>query len=66
MSFEREPPAHEPCPVCEGAGYWDRLSGHPVYIFDYPPTQDDLLEAGAVRCYLCEGKRIAPPRTPDP
>jgi len=36
-----------PCPVCEGAGYWDKLTGHPIYSKPRP--------GNCHRCPFCEG-----------
>lgn len=38
-------PPYDPCPVCEGAGGWDRMDG--------TPRRSD--EPGRVRCMACEG-----------
>jgi DnaJ-class molecular chaperone len=40
------------CPVCEGAGYWDRLTGHPVHT--------KPLREGLQRCPYCEGRGTVP------
>jgi len=40
------------CPVCEGAGWWDRLTGRPVH------TRP--LRSGLTRCPYCEGKGNVP------
>ena len=44
--------ADPPCPVCEGAGYWDKLTGHPIY--SKPPGPN------AHRCPFCEGTGKTP------
>jgi len=41
-----------PCPVCEGAGYWDKLTGHPIYSKPRPEN--------CHRCPFCEGTGKAP------
>jgi len=40
------------CPVCEGAGYWDKLTGHPIYSKPRP--------GNCHRCPFCEGTGKAP------
>ena len=40
------------CPVCEGAGYWDRLTGSVVWT--KPP------DSGLQRCPHCEGTGARP------
>lgn len=47
-----EPKKGVPCPVCCGAGYWDKLTGHPI--FTTPPDPD------AQRCVYCEGAKLIP------
>jgi hypothetical protein len=47
-------PVELPCPVCLGAGAWDRKSGALVYTWPIPPE--------AMRCPFCDGSRKWTPR----
>jgi len=47
-----------PCPVCAGAGWWDRLTGQPVDNRGQPDHH------GLTRCPYCEGKGAVPLREP--
>jgi len=49
MAYERPKPDEQPCPVCTGAGAWDKKTGAPVYTWPLPPD--------AQRCPFCEGRR---------
>jgi hypothetical protein len=40
-----------PCPVCMGAGYWDKVTGHPIC------THPGSGIGGLQRCPYCEGER---------
>ena len=50
-----------PCPVCEGAGYWDKLTGHPIRaVAATPPSTGTQEWAAAIlatihRCPYCGG-----------
>jgi hypothetical protein len=54
------PSNYVPCPVCEGAGWWDRLTGRPIH--KNPPREE------LTRCPHCTGTGRAPPPegTPPP
>jgi hypothetical protein len=47
------PANYVPCPVCEGAGWWDRLTGHPLW--------GHRNRDGLQRCLYCEGAGTVPP-----
>lgn len=47
-------PDEQPCPVCQGAGAWDKLTGALVYTWPIPRD--------AMRCPFCEGTRRYPPK----
>jgi hypothetical protein len=50
MASDRE----RPCPVCDGAGKWDRETGTPVYghpvVFGKP----------MMLCLYCKGNKVVP------
>ena len=50
-----EAPRRTRCPVCEGAGWIDARTGHPV--------RSDPLPPDSVRCPFCEGTGIEPKRS---
>ena len=47
------PANYVPCPVCEGAGWWDRLTGHPLW--------GHRNRDGLQRCLYCKGAGTVPP-----
>lgn len=46
-AWASKPPSDGSCPVCEGAGYWDEMTGAPVS--SKPPP------AGTRKCVYCLG-----------